>query len=398
MRVWLIIFIVFCALYYIVPRRYVGWLFFATTAALAIMAFNCVPNETDDLSNYFWQLDTLRKGDWHTFQTMLKDNNNNWGSLPVCGYYFYFISMLGNNGFLPGVTIFVAYGSMFLVMYKASVRFNVSKWYLFLGCAFLIVTYWFYDICSGIRNGLAFTVFVACAYYDIVEKRHRVLCYIGYALCMGLHSSVIILIALRFVLAATKKYGSKLISWIMPLTITFGGNILQWLGTVSNNKYLSLLSEKADNNVGRAMDLGKTYIWVNTAVLLVVILLSIYLFKYIKESEKYEEISDFGKFYTFLLFFTVGSFVSQLIYIRIIRWIIPIMGALFFMIGMQACSEAQDETRNIQNVKSVIRNQNGVLALNETIITVLFIGFTAVHLWYTCTGSSLIWLHFKPVG
>lgn len=398
MHVWLAIFIVFCALYFLIPQKYVGWLFFAVTLALSIMAFNCVPKETDDLSNYFWQLDVLRKGGWDTFQVMLKDDNNHWGALPVCGYYFYFISRLGDNGFLPAITIFAAYGAMFLVLYKASVRFKVNKWYLFLSCVFLLTTYWFYDICSGIRNGLAFTIFIACVYFDIVEKKHRLLCYVGYALCVGLHSSVIMLVVLRLTLALTKKHESKWISWTMPLLITVGGNILQWLGTVSNNKYLSLLSEKADNNVDRAMDLGKTYIWVNTAVLLIVILLSLYLFKCIKEAKNYDDIAIFGKFHTLLLFFTVGSFTSQLIYIRIIRWIIPIMGALFFMIGMQAGRDNQEKIKAVSNVKSVIKNQNGVLAVNELIITLLFIGFTGIHLWYTCKGSSLIWLYFKPTG
>ena len=398
MTVFLTIFVAFCLLYFLIPQKYLGWLFFATTLALAIMAFNCVPKITDDLSNYFRQLDMLRECDWNTFKMMLKADDNHWGALPVCGYYFYFVSKLGNNGYLPAITIFLAYGAMFLVVYKASVRFKVNKWYLFLSCTFLLTTYWFYDICSGIRNGLAFTVFITCIYFDIVEKKHRPLCYLGYILCAGLHSSVIMLIILRLAIAITKKYESKWVSWMMLMSITVGGNILQWLGTVSNNKYLSLLSEKADTNVGRAMDLGKTYIWVNTTVLIVVILVSLYLFKYIKESENYKDISVFGKFHTLLLFFTVGSFTSQLIYIRIIRWIIPIMGALFFMIGMQACRNNQNRKKEVQNIRSIIRNRDSVLAVNELIITVLFIGYTAVHLWYTCTGSSLIWLYFEPVG
>lgn len=398
MQVWLIIVIAFCALYFLIPQKYVGWLFFATTLALAIMAFHCVPKESDDLFNYFQQLNALRAGGWDTFQVMLKDDNNHWGALPVCGYYFYFVSLLGNNGFLPAITIFAAYGAMLFVIYKASVRFNVNKWYLFLSCIFALVTYWFYDICSGIRNGLAFTVFTACVYQDVVERKYRPLCYVGYALCAGLHSSVIILVMLRVALALTKKYEGKWMSWLMLIAISLGGNILQWLGTVSNNKYISLLSEKADNNTDRTMDLSKTYIWVNTAVLLVVVLISLYLFKYIKKSKKYNDIAAFGKFHTLLLFFTVGSFTSQLIYIRIIRWIIPIMGAVFFMIGMQACRDNQKSISENQNTQSVIRNRDGVLAVNELIITLLFIGFTGIHLWYTCNGSSLIWLYFKPMG
>lgn len=394
--VFLTIFVAFCLLYFLIPQKYVGWLFFTTTLALAIMAFNCVPKETDDLSNYFWQLDTLRKGGWDTFQTMLKDDNNHWGALPVCGYYFYLVSLLGNNGFLPAITIFVAYGAMFYVFYKASVRFAINKWYLFLCCVFALVTYWFYDLCSGIRNGLAFTLFTACVYQDVVEKKYRYLCYIGYALCIGLHSSTIVFAVMRLALVITKKHGSKLISWLMVFSISIGGNILLWLGEHTDIAYLQLLSEKADKNVGRFIGTGETtQVYVNLIVFFVTAIWSIYLSKYIKDFNKGDEFKDFNKFYVILMFFVAGCVTSGLLFVRMVRWVIPAICSLFFMIGMQACHNKQKAILNVENSTSVIRNQDSVLALNELIITVLFIAFTVVHLWYACNGTSLIWLHFK---
>lgn len=396
MTVFLTIFVAFCLLYFLIPQKYVGWLFFATTLALAIMAFNCVPKETDDLSNYFWQLDTLRKGGWDTFQTMLKDDNNHWGALPVCGYYFYLVSLLGNNGFLPAITIFIAYGSMFYVFYKASVRFAINKWYLFLGCIFALATYWFYDICSGIRNGLAFTLFAACVYQDIVEKKHRLLCLAGYALCIGLHSSTIVFAVMRITLEVTKKYGSKLASWLMIFATSVGGNLLLWLGENTNIAYFELLSEKAERNVARSIGFGEiTQIYVNIVVCVVVAVWSIYLFRYIKLSKKSDEFDVFGKFYTILMFFTLGCLNSGLLFLRLARWIIPIVGALVFMIGMQVCRENQNGFKNTAGLKSIIRNREDVLEANELIINLLFIAFTGVHLWYACNGTSLIWLHFK---
>lgn len=65
------------------------------------MAFSCsgacpvgygifvVPEETDDLSNYFVQLSSLRKGDFNTLRRMIENGNENWDSLPVCGLYFF---------------------------------------------------------------------------------------------------------------------------------------------------------------------------------------------------------------------------------------------------------------------------------------------------------------------
>jgi len=395
MQVWLMIFVSFCILYWFVPQKRMWILFLATSIALAVMAFHCLPSETDDLSNYYVQLEYLRRGGWHTFQQMLRDNNNNWSSLPVCGYYFYVISRLNDNGYLPAITIFIAYFSMFYCFYKAAIRFEIDKWYLFLGSVFLFVTYWYFDICSGVRNGLAFTVFIVCIYFDVVEQKNRPLCYLGYLLCMGFHSSVIILVALRCVLFITRKNDSKWVFVGMLLAISVCGNILQMIGEATGIQYLQLLSEKAANNMGREILWSKSYIYINSSVLLLTLLLGWYFSKFIKESEKYDEIKEYSKFFWLISFFTAGAFTSQLIYIRIIRWIIPLVGGLVFMVGMKCCNEVQKKARKPLNVKSIIIGSESVLEVNELLITLFFIAYTIVHLWYTCKGTSLIWFHFR---
>lgn len=170
MWVYLTIVVAFCLIYPLVPRKHIKWLFLALVLALSVMAFFVVPEETDDLSNYFGQLSSLRKGDFNTLRRMIENGNENWDSLPVCGLYFFFISRFSENGMLPAVTIFLAYGSMFWVLWRAAKKYEVNKWYLFLAAFFILSTYWFYDICSGIRNGLTFTLFCFFAYVELVEK------------------------------------------------------------------------------------------------------------------------------------------------------------------------------------------------------------------------------------
>lgn len=77
-------------------------------------------------------------------------------------------------------------------MYKAAQRYQVSKGYVLMGTLFFLSTYWFYDTASGIRNGLAFAVVIACAYYHLVEKRNIILCFFGYVAACLLHSSPIL--------------------------------------------------------------------------------------------------------------------------------------------------------------------------------------------------------------
>ena len=87
MWVYLTIVVAFCLIYPLVPRKHIKWLFLALVLALSVMAFFVVPEETDDLSNYFGQLSSLRKGDFNTLRRMIENGNENWDSLPVCGLY-----------------------------------------------------------------------------------------------------------------------------------------------------------------------------------------------------------------------------------------------------------------------------------------------------------------------
>ena len=86
MLVYLAIVVVFCAIYPIVPRKHIRWLFLALVLALSIMAFYMKPYETDDIGNYFNQVSMLRKGGFSTLRRCIQNGDNHWDSLPVCGF------------------------------------------------------------------------------------------------------------------------------------------------------------------------------------------------------------------------------------------------------------------------------------------------------------------------
>ena len=231
MLVYLAIVVVFCAIYPIVPRKHIRWLFLALVLALSIMAFYMKPYETDDIGNYFNQVSMLRKGGFSTLRRCIQNGDNHWDSLPVCGFYFYLISLFPDNGMLPAVTIFLAYGSMFWVLWRASQRYEVNKWYLFVASFFILSTYWFYDICSGIRNGLTFTLFCLFAYVELVEKKYKPACWLGYlAMCL-MHSSGILMMMIRIALLLSGKKNSKFMSvlvfFAMILFFELGKTVLR---------------------------------------------------------------------------------------------------------------------------------------------------------------------------
>lgn len=395
MLVYLAIVAAFCVIYPFVPRKYIKWLFLALVLALSVMAFFVVPEETDDLSNYFWRIANLRKGGFSLLRQMIEDGSEDWDSLPVCGLYFYLISRFPDNGMLPAVTIFLAYGSIFWVLWRAAKRYEVNKWYLFLASVFLLSTYWFYDICSGIRNGLTFTLFCFFAYVELVEKKWRPACWVGYVAMCLMHSSGILMMMVRLALLVSGRKGSKLTSVLIFFVMIVGGAIMPHLGEITGIEYFQLLSQKAERAVSTSgLAYGTQYL-VNVSVFVVAVCVfyyAVYVIK--KQTEKYESFSDYINFVQLIVFFMLGSITFTLTFIRFARWVIPAVISVVFMVGMQANSNAKIEMLTGRKNKSVIKS-GMTLSSNELVINFCMVAYTAVHMWYACNGTSLIWLKFS---
>lgn len=395
MLVYLAIVAAFCVIYPFVPRKYIKWLFLALVLALSVMAFFVVPEETDDLSNYFWRIANLRKGGFSLLRQMIEDGSEDWDSLPVCGLYFYLISRFPDNGMLPAVTIFLAYGSIFWVLWRTAKRYEVNKWYLFLASVFLLSTYWFYDICSGIRNGLTFTLFCFFAYVELVEKKWRPACWVGYVAMCLMHSSGILMMMVRLALLVSGRKGSKLTSVLIFFVMIVGGAIMPHLGEITGIEYFQLLSQKAERAVSTSGFANGTQYLVNVSVFVVAVCVfyyAVYVIK--KQTEKYESFSDYINFVQLIVFFMLGSITFILTFIRFARWVIPAVISVVFMVGMQANSNAKIEMLTGRKNKSVIKS-GMTLSSNELVINLCMVAYTAVHMWYACNGTSLIWLKFS---
>ena len=395
MIVYLTIVIIFCVIYPFIPRKHIRWLFLALVLALSVMAFFAVPEETDDLTSYFSIVSSLRKGGFSRLRQMIEDGNENWDSLPVCGLYFYLISRFPDNGMLPAVTIFLAYGSMFWVLWRAAQRFEVNKWYIFLSSFLILSTYWFYDICSGVRNGLAFTLFCFFAYVELVEKKWKPACWIGYVAMCLLHSSGILMMMVRLALLVSGKRGSKLISILIFFVMVAGGAIMPHLGELTGIEYFQLLSQKAGRAVESSSFAAGTQYLVNVTTFVAGILIFCYS-RYIinKQKEKYDGISAYMDFVQLIIFFMLGSITFILTFIRFARWVVPAIISVVLMVSMQANSDYKKRILIEKTNKTVIKS-GMTLSSNEIIINFCVVAYTAVYMWYACNGTSLIWLKFR---
>lgn len=384
---------IFCVVYLFTSRKNIWFPFVVITVLFSLLAYNLTPDPTDDLMTYYHHIDIFRNDGLDGVRYALEQNWFEWRTYKVSLFYFYLMSRFPNNHYLSAITILIVYSLGFYVLYKASKKFEISKFGLFLASIFFISTYWYYDTASGIRNGLAFAVAFACAYQQLVEKKQAVLCIIGYILAIFMHSSGIVPVALVVLSIITRKMNGKFLNVMLIFGLVASGALIEYLSNVTNSSFIQSLAQKAEAHVEDAAIVGNTRFYVNLTVLLVIVFLLAYFGNYISKCSFSHDLKFMYKFMSIVTFFCIGSIFSHLLFIRFARWILPLIGALVFMIGSKAQKEVE-ERRITTELQNGVFAQSSILLKIRPVVYILFVVYTAVSFWYSLNGSSLVWLHF----
>lgn len=386
MSIYFAIVIAFCVIYPFIPRKHIKWLFLALVLALSVMAFYVKPLETDDLLRYYKSLDLLRKKSLSGYFDLQRDGYGNFDAVPVCGLYFFFVSKLGNNNFLPAITIFLTYGSMLLVIWRFANYYKISKLYIFVGTFFLLSTYWYYDTCSGIRNGLAFAVAMFCLYFDLVEKK-KIFC-LGYFVAMGIHSAAVIFLGLRLLTEINMRLRLKILNAISLVGIFFGSYIIEFLGKIFNNSFFEVLLEKTARNKVRVISFTSGVTILSIVLLLAVIIMCIYM-NYRINMDDVKNVESINYFFILLLFFSVGSLSSYLIFTRFMHWVIPMFGSLIIMLCLDLNRKKRQEIYFAPHGESTIKRDISVYRSNELILNLMIIALSMFNLYFLCFVSVI---------
>lgn len=394
-QMFLVVIAVFAVIYWITPEKHSWFAFAFITVGMAWIAFNIVPDSTDDLARYFKVLNEMREEGYDGLQRYINEDQFDFKTFRVAAYYVYFISKLPNNSWLPCITMFLVYGLGFYCIYKASKRFQINKFYTFVGAMFFLCTYWYYDACSGTRNGLSFAIALACSYQLMVERKHKLLCYVGFVIASLTHSGGIIPVVLVILAELTLNTSGKFINFLLIFGIVGGAAGIRWLASISDNGFIQGIAGKVEGREASAVDFANTgtMFQVNMVVLLVVVVLLLYLSYFILNCEQANELRRFYKYSSIITYFCVGALFSGLIFVRFARWILPLIGALVYIIGMQL-QQNYIEEKGMSYCKYYAPTNVVMRVQIKPLVTFLFIAFMAVHMWYMCNGSSLIWMHF----
>jgi hypothetical protein len=383
LQMFLVIVAIFVVVYWITPSKNLWIPLLLITVLMGWLAFNLVPDSSDDLTRYFKALNEMRNEGYDGLQRYIQEDQFDFKTFRVAAYYVYFISKLPNNHWLPCITMFLVYGLGFYCLYKASKRFNINKLNLFLGAMFFICTYWYYDTCSGTRNGLSFAVAFACSYQLLVERKHKILCYLGFVLAALTHSAGIIPIVLVILAELTLNTSGKFLNFLLIFGILAGAVGIRWLASVNDSSFAQSLAGKVEGHEATSLNIfgESTMFKVNVVVLLVILLLIFYFSYFILNSNYTQSLKRFYKYSSIISFFCIGAIFSGLIFVRFARWILPLIGGLIYMIGMQM-EEVYIEENTIAYCKYYSPTNVSFRVQIKSLVTVAYIAFIAVHMWY----------------
>ena len=194
--------VISCVIYLAFQNKEKKFAYILIAILFAVVAFSFQPLPTDDLTREYEKLRNIAEKGWSYFSIMtsnLRGQNysNSFEGLYAAQVYYYLFSKLEVLNWFPAITIFIDYILEFKLLTKIQKRFQLTEKDGFLLFLMIVCFRETYNMMSGIRNYLAFTIFGYAIYSDLIEKKNRLLCFIVYILCALMHPSAWIIIAIR---------------------------------------------------------------------------------------------------------------------------------------------------------------------------------------------------------
>lgn len=222
-------------------RKHPQKFYILATAILSLLSYFVIATENMDLFRYIRIMEYIR--------TMGFD----WGmdtygpSNPLAFIFFYGISLFENDAILPAVAVATTYGFSFALLYKASKRLNASTMDTYIALVFFMLNMNYCYVIDVVRIYMAFAIMAYFLYMDIVEKKHRIFCFVVYAALCYFHYAMMVFVILRVILIITRRFKGVLaaiVSLLVPVVVFvaykfvegFSGESL--LFSVANDKLL----------------------------------------------------------------------------------------------------------------------------------------------------------------
>ena len=223
-----------------VKEKYLKYLFCLSVIYLAWLAYHFEPTSGNDLLYHFRMIEFAQNAGWAGLVVHYQFASN-----PALYVIYYFISKLPSVHWLPVLVVFIVYGVMFYIAYDSQIVFQTfneegKKIYsVGIAIAYMVFTMHYTYIISGVKNNMAFTIFVLATYLELVKKKNPILCWGLIIIALLIHPSIGLLIFVRLIAYSVKRWNNSL--WLIILLLfptilyRFWGNVDQTNSEFINN-------------------------------------------------------------------------------------------------------------------------------------------------------------------
>lgn len=183
---------IICSIIILAKPKYIGKILFVYTGILSVMGFLFIPNKGNDLFRLIpmmYNYAELTLGQIVDFSLG--------STTPTAILYMYFIGKFNLDGLLAGATTFIFFMNVFYIVKKSTIKYKLSSKDVALIVFLLMSTGIFFEVISGIRSMLAFSIISVCFYKEVEEEKPFIK-NIGWYLFAGLlHNVGLALILIR---------------------------------------------------------------------------------------------------------------------------------------------------------------------------------------------------------
>lgn len=285
---------------------------------LTTLAFFFQAKAGDDLNIAFTHLEGLKKNGWE-YYSQIASKTSYFNMLPTLKIYFYVISRLPSQHFLPAISIFLIYYCAFWIIIKITNKYKLNATMSVALIFILLITLDYYGLVSGIRNALAYAICAVFLYKDLIENENKMICWFVYFSMLGLHSSVIFIIILRVLVFLPKRIMSFVVVGFFIMWMSFANNIFGLLSNVNIPVFqtlawkLEIYSELGGVEQNLKAGIYYTRLMISRGIFSIVILMTIV---YRVKTLKYK-LDNMEYLFIYIVSLMFGSFNSFNIFLRL---------------------------------------------------------------------------------
>lgn len=357
------------------------------SSLFALMAFFQKVSEMSDLYEAFGYLNGIRESGFSYFQNPHYTIQNYFSGKIGLQLYFYLMSLFPYNNFYSAISMFLMYFFLLKSIQVAVEYYDLEKRMLQNCIILLILIINFYNASNGVRNMLAFSVFIYGIVLDIYKEK-RCVAVILYLVGVSIHPAVAVLVGLRYLYLVKNIFLKLTVGAVLLLWANGLSGLLAILQPFNSIGFISVLSGKityysmlggSNENFGETFNTSGSYLMMRYFrifwVLLILCAAFVIIMKNIKEQ------NGIAVFSFYLGMFTLGTLPSIFATNVFSRYSV----AVFMVTPILLC---QYRSLDLQKIKLRIRyTKIGLLeaGLCIGIVLILYYNLTASYSAFALT-------------